>query len=360
MTARRAPALPLPLALALALALAAGGLGWLLHRQYAWRQDDVWAGYQGEARSNDFLAAQRLLQRTGHAAACLDGLPPRLPGPGDVLILAGRSQPMAAADADRIAGWVDQGGLLLAEGLPDQEDPLFQTLGARVVAAPPPPGPEPVALDGAGLLLDLGPGRLQAGFAAGPRLGVRDLGRGRAIVCTSLDCLDNDAIPRLDHADFLCAVAAERPAGQVWIVTRDLPGSAWGWLRDRAWPILVSLAALCLGSLWAAAPRFGPRQADPDPARRSFLEHLDACGRYQWRHNQGRPLLEASRAAFRQRLGQVRPAWPALEPEELCLRLARHSGLPRDRIDRALHAPAAHAAAFLEAIRTLQSLRRSL
>jgi hypothetical protein len=340
----------------------AAGLGWLAHSQFHWQREDVWAGYQGEARDNDFLAAQRLLERTGHPAACLNGLPARMPTPGDVLILPRRTQAMAAADAGRITGWVAQGGLLLAEAAPEEgagPDPLFRTLGVRVEPGPPAPGPVP--LNGAELVLDLGAGRLRADFPSGPRLAVRDLGRGRALLCASLDCLGNDAIQRLDHADFLCAVAAQRPAGRVWIVTRDLPRSAWGWLRDRAWPILAALGALCLFSIWAAAPRFGPLLADPDPARRGFLEHLDACGRYQWRTNQGRPLLEASRAAFRLRLAQVRPAWPALDPGELCLRLAQHSGLPRDQIDRALHAPGtAHAAAFLEAIRTLHNLRKTL
>jgi hypothetical protein len=281
-----------------------------------------------------------------------------------VLILPRRTQAMASADAGRITRWVAQGGLLLAEAAPEagaSPDPLFQTLGVRLDPGPAPAGPDRVALDGAELVLDLGAGRLQADFPAAPRLGVRELGRGRAVLCPSLACLENDAIQRLDHADLLCAIAAQRPAGRVWIVTRDLPRSAWGWLRDRAWPVLAALGALCLGGIWAAAPRFGPTLADPDPARRGFLEHLDACGRYQWRNSQGRPLLEASRAAFHQRLGQVRPTWPALEPAELCLRLARHSGLPRDQIDRALHAPGTpHSAAFLEAIRTLHNLRKTL
>ena len=53
------------------------------------------------------------------------------------------------------------------------------------------------------------------------------------------------------------------------------------------------------------------------------------------------------------------PGWAALEPEALRQRLAHHSGLPGERIARALHLPGApHAAGFLEAIQTLHHLGR--
>jgi hypothetical protein len=341
-------------------------LGWLFHSRFYWVREDIWAGYQGEALDNDFLAAQRLLQRTGHPAACLRGLPAQLPPPGDVLVLPRRSQPMAPRDAARIAAWVGAGGLLLAEAADAAtpgsagQDPLFQILGARLEPGEP-SGVTPFTLGGASLKLDLGGNaRIQSPGADGAIVR-RDLGQGWALLCTNLRCLDNRHIQAFDHADFLCAVAAQRPAGRVWIVTRDaVAATAWGWLWHHAWPALLALAALCLGAVWAAAPRFGPWLPDPDPARRSFLEHLDACGRYQWRTSQGRPLLAASREAFQRRLGLVHPGWAGLEPDQLCQRLAQRSGLPLDRIDRALHHPAAHAAAFLEAVQTLHHLGKNL
>ncbi len=321
-------------------------LGWLLHTQYAWVREDAYVGYQGEALDNEFLAAQRLLQRTGHISACLAGLPDPMPPPGDVLVLPRRRVDMAPFEAARVADWVASGGLLLAAASDGTPDPLFQRLGAPAPEAG--PGPATFTLGGAALRLDT------AGIVE------RDPGSGRALLCASLECLRNDRIAALDDADFLCAVADLHPGGRVWIVTRETAGTAWGWLRQRAWPALAALAALCLGALWAAAPRFGPVLPDPDPARRSFLEHLDACGRYQWRRAQGRPLLEAARAAFLRRLGQLHPAWAGLAPDPLCQALARRSGLPPERVARALHHPAVHAAAFLEAVQTLHSLGKAL
>lgn len=321
-------------------AVLAATLGWLFHSQFYWAREDTYVGYQGEAQDNEFLAAQRLLRRTGHPALCLDALPAQLPPPADLIILP-RRQPMDSPEAARVAHWVATGGLLLAAAS-GPGDSLFERFGAPDGSA----GAATFDAAGGQLRVETGP------------IARRDLGRGAALLCPDLRCLGNGRIQTLDHADFLCAVAALRPAGRVWIVTLDAPASAWGRLWRRAWPALAALAALGLAALWAAAPRFGPWLPDPDPARRSFLEHLDACGRYQWRASQGRPLLEAARADFLQRLARQHPGWSGLEPGQLCQRLAQRSGLAPERIDRALHHPAAHAGGFLEAIQTLQLLGR--
>ena len=155
-------------------------------------------------------------------------------------------------------------------------------------------------------------------------------------------------------------MAARRPGGRVWLLTGLGPRSLWGWLGTRAWPVLAALAVLALAGLWAAAPRFGPAIPEPDPARRSLLEHLDASGRYQWQTGRGEPLLRASREAFRQRLGRLHPGWLQLAPDALGERLAGHSGLDPGRIRRALLAPAPTPRRFLEAIQTLHRLSRCL
>jgi hypothetical protein len=272
---------------------------------------------------------------------------------------------MAPPDAARIAAWVGAGGLLLAEGAEPEppgatRDSLFAHFGARLEPAPPSAGPVSFTLDRASLRLDLrGNGRIRAAGAEGFIVPC-DLGLGRALLCTDLGCLANERIQDLDHADFLCAVADQRPGGKVWIVTRVAAATALGWLWEHARPVLIALAALGLCALWAAVPRFGPVAPAPDPARRSFLEHLDACGRFQWRAAQGRPLLDACRGAFLRRLAQVHPGWTGLEPDQLCLRLAQRTGLPRDRIQRALYHAGFHPAGFLEAVQTLHLLGKQL
>ena len=343
----------------LLLLVLAALLGWLFHSRFQWARESTWAGFQGEALDNDFLAAQRLLRRTGHPATCLQGLPDQLPPTDAVLVLPRRSQTMAPAEAARICAWVDAGGLLLAAAA-ESDDPLFTRFGVRLV-----PSIEDdltrFTLGGQILRLDLGDHTRVQVIGTGTASGIvqRDLGKGTALLCADLECLRNGRLASFDHADFICAVAAQRPGG-VWLITRASAGTAWGWAWRHGWPLVIALAALGLVALWAAAPRFGPLLPDPDPARRSFLEHLDACARYQWRIAQGRPLLAAARAAFQQRLVQRHPGWAALEAQALCLRLAQHTGLGPERIQRALLFPAAHAAGFLEAIQTLHLLGRKL
>jgi hypothetical protein len=346
-------------------------LGWLGWRRMGWERVEVPAGLQGEALRNPYLAAQRLLQATGHPASCLDALPATLPPPTDVLILPERGGALGAPSAARLGQWVERGGVLLAAGLEPEErgarrtsDPLFRQFGARLVAPGPetPAGPAELELGGRRLRADLGRGALLDGAGAPEArlLRVRR-GAGAAWLCPSLACLDNVRIRDLDHPDFLCAVAALRPAGHVWIILQLEPDSLWTWLRRRAWPALAALAALLLAGLWAATPRFGPLQADPGLGRRSLLEHLDACGRYLWRQDRGQTLVAAARAAFIRHLDQARPGWERLAPEALAERLAQRAGLPEAQVRRALLDLAPnHPGAYLEAIQTLQRLRKNL
>ena len=57
----------LPILLGTLLA-AAGLVAWFLWGRLEWSEREVWTGYSGEARFNDFLACQRLLERMGQRA----------------------------------------------------------------------------------------------------------------------------------------------------------------------------------------------------------------------------------------------------------------------------------------------------
>jgi hypothetical protein len=245
-------------------------------------------------------------------------------------------------------------------------DALFQQFGVRVAGAAPGPAAHPegrtISLDGRSFTVAMGARSrlLTPQHPDGVPVASALWDRGAAVLAADLDCLANDRIAGHDHADFLCAVAGQRPGAPVWIVIRGGGPGPWSGLARRAGPALAALAALVLAALWAAAPRFGPLLPEPEPGRRSFLEHLDASGRFLWRAGRDRALLAASREAFRQRLARVHPAWAALEHRDLARTLAARSGLPPDWVDRALHHPAPHPAAYLEAVRTLRILGNSL
>ncbi len=373
---------------------AAGLLAWALWGKLEWSERDVWVGYSGEARVNDFLASQRLLERMGQRASSIRGLPTGSgrPARNDVLLLPQRQTRLTPSQAEALLNWVRTGGLLITEGLTaesreaaETQDPLFQALGARMVAhfdpgTPPEDmktfdeanrnvqvmlagGTYQVRLGAWEELLDLG--GMATGSArndSGIKLLRYDLGQGRVILCTELSCLANGNLAEEDHAGFLSALVLDwSPDNRAWIVIREEPPSLWAWLGENAWRVIAALALVIGASLWAAASRFGPRILDPPEGRRSLLEHLVACGRFQWGQRHGASLLQATREATLAQMHRVHPGWGNLASGELHTRLAEASGLKEERIARALHQERiTDPREFTEAVQTLDLIRKLL
>jgi hypothetical protein len=378
-----------------------GLVTWALWGKLEWSERDVWVGYSGAARSNDFLAGERLLERMGQRTSSIRGLPlgRQMPGRNDVILLPRRQTRITPGQAETLLEWVNQGGLLIAEGLTTEsreaeetQDPIFRTVGARMVWRPerPSEGLEPgknatdpkafdeanrnvqVKIDGRSYRVRLGAWRElldssgKAVHSAKNESGIKllqyDLGQGRVILCTELSCFANGNIAEEDHAGFLSAlVLGWGPDNRTWIVYREEPPSLWAWLKDYAWMVMTALVLLIGTGIWSAASRFGPRIPDPHEGRRSLLEHLTACGRFQWAQRDGVSLLKAAREATLTKLHRVHPGWGHLEFRELCARLSEFSGLNEERIARALHKEVlTDPRDFTEAIQTLDLIRKQL
>ncbi len=388
------------LALVAGLALLAG-LGLLLAANLEWGEKRVWVGWQGEARSNPYLAAKRFLDGADRPTDCFHGLPLAELAGADrgLLILPSRALRLSPGQAAALAAFVDRGGLLLAEGAwleaadtTATQDPLFAAFGVRLVAStwwerlkdrPPqevqafqdahrtlpvrlggPASPPLQVRFGRGGMLEDRAGRAQAAF--GDEAGVKALlvahGKGRAVLFSDMDWMQNDSIGEHDHAAFLEALAglAEPGRRRAALVIREAPPSLPAWLLERAPAALGLLVVLVVLALWRAAPRFGPLLPDPAEARRSLLEHLQACGRFQWRLQEGRALLQAARQAALDHLARVHPGWTALAPDALCRRIAEHTGLAEERVFRALrYERAADPHGFTEALQTLDLIRKT-
>lgn len=382
---------------AVALLLGAAlGLWIYAHLEKGERQ--IWVGYQGEARYNDFLAAQRLLEKMGSNTKSLWRVPTEEDLKTiDALVLPRRGRRLSPGQTQSLLAWVDRGGMLLAEGAWSEEgdglssqDPLFAAFGVRkrynipekkdVAPAPEEPQddeektPEKkphvlVSVGGQTYRLELSTWATleHSGTAAAAdirnALGTQALvfkrGKGQAVLMTSLAFLSNDEITAGDHAPFLVGLAGGYD--RVAIVVREEAPSLLAWLKEHARLPLLVLALLTSLAIWWGLPRFGPRIPDPSPHRRSLLEHLAACGRFQWRHRDGRSLLKAAREAMMARLQRVHPAWAALPPDQLCARLATFSGLSETRIFHALrYDTAPQSRDFIDAIQTLDFIRKKL
>jgi hypothetical protein len=374
--------------------------GVLLAANLEWGEKQVWVGWQGEARTNPYLAAQRFLNRSGWPAEGSHGLPMRVLTGAEqaIVILPTRSRRLSPGQVAALRAFIERGGLLLAAGagtedpvIAETQDLLLAAFGARLVASnwweqlqdksplekqafqdahhtlAVKVGEDPAPICRVRFALG---SRLEdrSGFAeaaigddTGLKLLVYRRGQGRAVFCTDLDWLQNATIGDHDHAAFLEALAglAGSDPRKVVIVIRDAAPSLWAWLTARAAGALAAFAALLILALWWAMPRFGPLLPEPPEARRSLLEHLAACGRYQWRLRDGQSLLLAARKAALERIARTHPAWSALAPDPFCRRLAEHTGLSEERVFRALRFDRhPDPNGFTEAIQTLDLIRK--
>ena len=98
---------------------------------------DIYIGYRGEARYNEFLAAQRFTEALGLEADSQADLSPGdwMPPLDDTVVLADRHRTLSDDDIDLLLLWVGAGGHLVAAPLASDEETdnrLFDELGVQV------------------------------------------------------------------------------------------------------------------------------------------------------------------------------------------------------------------------------------
>ncbi len=187
-------------------------------------------------------------------------------------------------------------------------------------------------------------------------------GKGRIAALTSDEPLVNATLGEADHAEFVVRWLRDGRDGRapVWIFTGAEWPSVLTLARRHAAPVLAAGAALFALWLWRALFRFGPALPAPDPARRRWLEHLEAAGRFHWRQDRGRVLLASLREDVSRELARKRPAWPRLPEAERWERLAHASGLTPEQVVNALRDDARTPRGFAAAVRALERLRAAL
>jgi len=369
LTGRRA--LGIGLFVALLVALAALWASRNLERV----EEEVELGYRGPAKTNPYLAAQRLFTRLGVPTET--GRAGTLPPSDHVLLLLGPRRPMTRDRSSETLGWVAGGGhvVLTAPG-GDVADPLLQVLGLGVAASSG-SGDEPVDAAAAGeppapvrvplspRLTDATGGALRTvASARGIFLVAKRHGLGTVTVLSDSEFLTNRAIGDEAHArvawSLLALDGGKLPAGAS-IVFRDEMPSLLSLLLTHAWAAAVAGAALLALLSWQGAARFGPPVPDPPVDRRSLREHLDASAAWLFRRGQAATLVDAVRESLLHRLEVRQPAWARLSRKELVTRLAGPAGVPLARLDRALHEPVgADPHSFVTTVQTLEAVRRCL
>lgn len=366
--------------------------------------------YEGEARRNPYLAAERMLTRMGMPAKSFDdvGVLESLPPESATIIIPTERQSLEAHTTNALLNWVDAGGNLVVVSwqLWDDKkrsgDPILDPIGVHqfmnkdddsdegtdekisfVPAAddedddsdePPLADAEFPDRDPALELrfdqrfrLELTDDAekeliVEAGDDAGSHLVTLRHGKGLITALSDDYFMTQPQIGDYDHAEMmyrLTRLGGHR--GPVWFVYGDRFPSPWSWLLRNGWMVAASAGVLLFVWLWSAVRRQGPILPDPPAAQRELMEHVRAAGRLEWRRGAAHALLSAVRAALFARMRERHPSFHAAAPSEQVAQLESLSGVPRARIEEALaFRDDRDPSRFVTKVAVLEKLRRSL
>ncbi len=363
-------------------------------------QESREVGFQGIARTQPFLAAERLLESLGADTRKLASLN-ELPYGGTLIINADSTSNQATGQ--RALEWVENEGghlILFLSGSESWRDDwemnlndifsnaqeievhpalkkyglgvtkqgfLFKTAATNNVS---------VAIDGETYEM-ASPGNLsirattvtgQPDVLAGtrdasPLLSLPLRSGGRLTVISDAIPFRNRYLKDADHAKILVALiglGTERQQHAVRFMLNNHV-SFYGMLWEKFWMPLIALGVLILAWLWKNFPRFGPLLANHANTERQFADHLRMTGNFLWGRKRSADLLQAMRHAIQRKL-QARHQGISDGPEDRLLEhIANLTQLPYERVAAAWNVPATQDSRyFLTLLRDLQTIHQSL
>ena len=373
------------------LTFAAGGIWFLAN--YELVEETYHTPPGKEARKNPYLAAERFLIQNNVDTESLGGskLLDELPSPSDTIFLSNHKHDglLTEERQQNLYDWIYDGGHLITvihslwdEELNSSDDPFLDSFGIRQYKyeysndelEETPPLETQFAGGGETLTIDFNPrfymiDQDEAAYAGiengdGYHLIQIAVGNGILTVLTDDIFLRNKKIGEYDHALFFHNLiqnsAPEETPSKLWII-HDLEfPSLLTLIWHKAPYAVITFSLLFIFALWAAYNRFGPPLLDKDHNRRSLLEHLDACGRYHWRHDEGNGLLTTLREQLQQLLETRHPRWHQLSSQEQIEWLSKRSNQPKLTLSRALLHQPQNEHEFTQIVQTLKSLRKTL
>lgn len=354
------------------------------------RHETVQRPLDPDVTHNPYLAAEAFLRQQGvevnsvQTLGNLDQLPPQ----GHTLLLLGRRSSQSPRQAEQLLDWARRGGHLLwvAEQVWDEEqqasgDYLLDGTGIRQYLhdEDSPDGTRSqkrLVLSHLQLPKQAVDARLAfhtryhlevpdqqpllvAGSAHANHLLQLPLGRGTVTVVSDAWLWDNASIGRYDHAWALWYLT------QGTVVTLVRHGDAPSLLAQllRYFPqACAALLLLLLAGLWYHGMRTGPVQAPAASNRRQLQEHLHATAHFRARYQGRGSLLEQVQQDLLRHIDTYYPHLHGLSDAALWQALAKHSGMPADRIERLMTPATASlsAAEFTSRVARLQQLRNAL
>ncbi|OGQ86092.1 MAG: hypothetical protein A2289_17785 [Deltaproteobacteria bacterium RIFOXYA12_FULL_58_15] len=189
-----------------------------------------------------------------------------------------------------------------------------------------------------------------------------EVGKGVLTILRGASFMTNRLIGEKDNAEFLWRLATwNNRRGDSWIIFGyDVP-SLLTVLIDRGGMLLLGLVLLLAFWLWRHVLRFGPLHQLPILPRRSVMEHIDASGRFLWRHGQRRVLVEVVQSALWARAARRIADWQRLDEPDRTERLAQIASLSVEQVRVALSSAVPESRSqFTEWVQRLEMIRRAL
>jgi len=354
---------------------------------------DIYVGYHGEARVNDHLAAEMLLQELGVAADSKSTLTPTewLPDTVDSIIV--RLSPSIAIGAERAAllSWVSAGGSLIL--LPPYQEvadtsEFLASLGfmlAKIDYDDSEDGDETKNTDDDTHADESSAPRdeyrilkysqrnristteeavgVQVIAAADSVIVARsEWGEGLITLFSSDSYFSNGSLNYADHARLLAdVVAGEYVPGKVWFIYETTFSSLWE-LTWRAAPYFILGVAMSFGLwLWAVMPAFGPRVNLIEVPRRSIIEHVQAAGIFLWRHDGSNELAQSAAQLLLHDAETRHPGLGRLSMQQQAEAIARMTGMsPQAVLDVLNGSPGKRQREFVDDMKSVQTIRKEL
>ena len=328
------------------------------------------AVFQGDAAKNSFYVLQEMLRDKGIDSVNVETLA-KLPPAGYGLVLASPTRGSSGQAAERLIGWVEEGGHLLVIPAISETDALLDYLAVwrfgsemadedddQVTSEFESERPDwPKLHDESGWEILRVDGAADASWMLSLKIG-----QGAVTIVAEGTFLHNGKIGLADHpliAWRALVLDDASPPEEIWWLLRDPVPSIWALLGQRARPVGISLALLSLFALLAFARRMGPILEDPALERRHLEEHVQAVGRFMWFRGLEDTLIRAARSALGRRLGQGRLLTGEALRDQAHSVMAR-ARLSQDQVDEALTASEVRdRQRFVRIIHTLETLRRS-
>lgn len=336
------------------------GIWFLKNFDYETVSEDT--GPRGEARRYPYLAADRMMDKLGTPASELRSLGGlfKLP-PKGVLIITEERTILTPQLREVVLRWVEQGGHLITEDTQaEQSDPLLDSLGVKRVETDEDALPEDYDLDDWPAVEIRLPNedrvfkvvmhewqsveRKESLVTARTKYANHIVhfqhGKGYVTVLNSMWFMHNHGISKEDHAAFLYALTRLAPdRSEVVFFNQPEDLSLVAWLREHALLVIAATAIAVALWLWRIIPRFGAIAPDPVRKRRSLLEHLRACGRFEWAAQCGPQLAEAARELAWRRLARAHPELATMSEDEARRHIAALGELQPADVDRLMRKP---------------------